>query len=73
MFEKIRSLLANEIGVEEQEITMSSNLIVDLGIESMDLYCIFEMLEEEFGIKIPEEGQIGTVKDLVDVVSKLTV
>lgn len=70
MFEKVRQLLATEIGIDEQEITLESDLFQELGVESMDLYCIIERLEEEFSIKIPESSEIKTVEDIVKLVIK---
>jgi acyl carrier protein len=68
MFEKVRQILASEIEIAEQEITLESDLFQDLGVESMDLYCIMERLEEEFNIKISESSDIKTVKDIVETV-----
>lgn len=72
MFEKVRQVLAKEIGIEEQEITLDSNLNMDLGIGSMDLYCLMESLESELQIKIPEDNTIITVEDIVNVVNNQT-
>lgn len=71
MFERVRKVLAKEIGFKEDEITIESNLIQDLGIESMDLYSLLDSLEEEFQAKIPEVDGIETVGDIVNIVSKL--
>ncbi len=71
MFEEVREVLAKEIGIETQEISLESNLIHDLGIESMDFYCILESMEEKFSVKIPEDKRIVTVKDMVEVLEEL--
>lgn len=68
MLEKVKKILSNEVGIDEQEITIKSDLIYDLGIQSMDLYCIFEAVEEEFQIKIPQDTKVITVEDIINVV-----
>lgn len=71
MYEKIKRIFVEEIGIKEDEITLESDMVHDLGIESMDLYCILEEIEDEFHIKISDASNINTVGDIVDVVTSL--
>lgn len=67
MFEKIRDLIVEEIGVEEDQVKMESSFKEDLNIDSLDLFEMVMTLEEEFDIEIPSEDLEGlnTVEDLI--------
>lgn len=58
---------------EEEEITVDSEIMEDLGISSMDVLYLIASMEEEFGTKIPEKAirKIVSVGDMVDVISDL--
>ena len=62
MFEKVRDMLAEALNISAEKITMDSNVIEDLGADSLDMVELLSRLEDEEGITIPEEdldGQIG--------------
>lgn len=67
MLEKIKALVAENLGVEESKITEISSFKEDLGADSLDLFEMVMGLEEEFEIEIPTEDleQIVTVGDVV--------
>ena len=67
MFEKIRSIIASELMVEESEITLESSIKDDLGADSLALVDLVMALEEEFGLEIPDES-LESVKTVADVV-----
>ena len=69
-YEKIRNILISKLG--NKEINEESNIILDLGADSLDLVEIFLLLEKEFGIKIEKEQRRGMreVKDLMNMVNK---
>ena len=69
-YEKIRNILISKLG--NKEINEESNIILDLGADSLDLVEIFLLLEKEFGIKIEKEQRRGIreVKDLMNMVNK---
>lgn len=69
-YEKIRNILISKLG--NREISEESNIILDLGADSLDLVEIFLLLEKEFGIKIEKEQRRGIreVKDLMNMVNK---
>jgi len=69
-FEKIKSLLAEQLGVDEDEITMNSSLMDDLGADSLDLVELVMAMEEEFDVEIPDEEaeKIVTVGDAVNFI-----
>ena len=70
MLEKIKSMAAENLGVEENTITEASSFKEDLGADSLDLFELVMALEEEFGVEIPTEDleQITTVGDVIKYV-----
>lgn len=70
VFEKVKSIIADQLGVEESEIKMESSFIDDLGADSLDIVELIMALEEEFDIEIPDEDaeKIATVGDVVDYI-----
>jgi acyl carrier protein len=67
MFEKIKELIVEEIGVEEDQVTLEASFKEDLEVDSLDLFEMVMTLEDEFDVEIPSEDleQINTVGDLV--------
>ncbi len=55
MLEKMKSIIAEQLDVQESEVTMESNFKDDLGADSLDLFELVMALEEEFGVEIPAE------------------
>lgn len=55
MLEKIKELLADELGIEAEEITEATSFKDDLGADSLDLFELVTNLEEEYDIEIPAE------------------
>ncbi len=70
MFEKVKKIIVEQLGVEEDDITMESSFIDDLGADSLDIVELIMALEEEFDIEIPdsEAEKITTVGDAVDFI-----
>ena len=66
MLEKIKALLAEELGVNEDEITETTSFKEDLGADSLDLFEMVMALEEEFEVEIPTEDleNIRTIGDV---------
>ncbi|HHT66016.1 MAG: acyl carrier protein [Caldicoprobacterales bacterium] len=70
MFEKIRDIVAEQLGVESSEITMESSFVDDLGADSLDIVELIMALEEEFNMEIPDEEaeKISKVGDVVEYI-----
>ena len=66
-FERVKSIVAEQLGADEKNITMDSSFIDDLGADSLDLVELVMAMEDEFGIEIPDEDAEGihTVSDAV--------
>lgn len=73
MFEKIREIVAEKVGVEEAEITMETSFSDDLDADSITLFELVMALEDEFNIEIDDESieQIKTVGDIVNYLEEI--
>jgi acyl carrier protein len=70
--EKVKTLIVDQLGVEETEVTADAKFIDDLGADSLDTVELVMALEEEFGIEIPDEDaeKITTVKDATTYIAE---
>jgi acyl carrier protein len=67
VFEKVRSILVGQLGIDEEKITMEASIVDDLGADSLDVVDLIMSLEEEFDVEIPDEDveNMKTVGDIV--------
>ena len=67
-FEKVKKVIAEVLNIEEDEISMNTTFVDDLGADSLDIFQIIMGLEEEFDVEIPtdEAESIVTVGDVVE-------
>jgi len=74
IFEKVREIIVDQLGVEEEEVAIESSFIDDLGADSLDIVELIMALEEEFDLEIPDEEaeKITTVSDVVEYIKKNT-
>ncbi len=72
MFEEIRAIVAANLGVEEEGITVQTSFKEDLNADSLDLFEMVMALEESFGIEIPSEDleELKTVADVMEYIEK---
>jgi acyl carrier protein len=68
--EKVKEIIASQLGVEIEEVTPEASFIDDLGADSLDTVELVMALEEEFGIEIPDEDaeKITTVNDAISYI-----
>ena len=78
IFERVKEIVVEQLGVEEQEVVPSASFVDDLGADSLDLVELIMALEEEFSnpsqkVEIPDEDaeKIITVQDAVDYIKDL--
>ena len=71
-FETVRNTLAEQFEIDPSEITMDTNLIDDIGADSLDVVELIMSLEDNYGITISDEDATGikTVGDVVNLLSK---
>jgi len=70
IFQELKNILKDTVTVEEEEITMESDLVNDLNLDSFDLVDLALSVEQVFGFEFSDEQlqQIKTVKDVVDII-----
>jgi len=75
VFDRVKKIVVEQLGVEEAEVVPSANFVDDLGADSLDLVELVMSLEEEFSqggqkVEIPDEDaeKILTVQDAVDYI-----
>ncbi len=72
IFEKLKDIIAEQLSVEADEVTLEANIQDDLGADSLDIVDLITTIEDEFDISIPDEAveEIKTVGDIVNYVEK---
>ncbi|MGE5654996.1 MAG: acyl carrier protein [Bacillota bacterium] len=72
IFEKVKAIVVQQLGVEEEKVTMEAAFKADLGADSLDLVELVMALEEEYGLEIPDEDaeKIVTVTDAVEYIKR---
>lgn len=72
MFEKVCKMLADQLGIAADTINPESEVIKDLGADSLDVVELMMAIEEEYGITLPdgEVENVKTVQDIVDMLNK---
>lgn len=67
IFDKVREIIANELSIDADEITMDSRLVDDLNADSLDVVELIMDFEDEFNMEIPDEElpKVRTVGDIV--------
>ena len=78
VYERLKKIIVEQLAVKEEEITLSSSFVDDLGADSLDLVEIMMAIEEEFStpslkIAIPDEAaeKIVTIEDAIDCLKNL--
>lgn len=73
-FEKVKSLLAEQLGIEESSISANSKIIDDLKADSLDVVELLMTLEDECNISVSEEeaSKLTTVGDIVKMIDSNT-
>jgi acyl carrier protein len=69
--QKVKGIIAEQLGVAEDEIKTTSSFIEDLGADSLDIVELVMAMEEEFEVEIPDEEaeNIKTVQDAINFIN----
>ncbi len=67
VFEKVKSIIVDQLDVEEEKVTPDANIQEDLGADSLDIVDLVMSFEEEFDIEIPDD-QVENIKTVGDIV-----
>lgn len=72
LFDKVKSIIVEQLGVEAEDVKMESSFVDDLGADSLDIVELVMALEEEFDIEIPDEDaeKIRTVGEAVKYIQE---
>ena len=75
IYNKLVLIMAENLGVSEQEITTDTSFKDDLAVDSLDLYQLVMALEEEFNVDIPEDrlNEVEVVEDVLRLLKELGV
>ena len=68
VFEKLRTILSHQFDVEKDTITPETNIMEDLGADSLDVVDMLMSLEDEFDVEIPDE-EIEKMRTVAEVVA----
>ncbi|AEG59998.1 acyl carrier protein [Desulforamulus ruminis] len=70
--DKVKSIIVDQLGVDESDVTIDASFVDDLGADSLDIVELVMALEEEFGLEIPDEEaeKIRTVGDAVKFIQE---
>ena len=73
IFEKVQEARAKQFEIDPETITLDTNLIDDIGADSLDVVELIMSLEDEFGIAISDDDavQLATVRGIVEYLEKL--
>jgi acyl carrier protein len=69
-FERVKKIIIEQLGVEDNEVTPEASITEDLGADSLDQVELVMAFETEFGIDIPDE-EAEKIKTVGDAVSKI--
>ena len=72
VFEKVKGIIVEQLGVADTAVTLEASFIDDLGADSLDIVELVMALEEEFDIEIPnaDAEKVVTVGDVVDYIKE---
>ena len=70
IFEKVKTVIVEQLGIDEASVRMDSSFLDDLGADSLDTVELIMAFEEEFDVEIPDEDaqKIKTVKDVIEYI-----
>ena len=70
--DRVKKIVVEHLGVEEDKVTPDASFIDDLGADSLDIVELVMAFEEEFGVEIPDDAaeKISTVKDAIDYIEQ---
>ncbi len=72
IIEKVKELLAEQLGIDAKTIADDANILEDLGADSLDIIEMLMTLEDEYGVTIPDDqiNQVKTVRQVAELIEK---
>lgn len=73
IFDKVKAIIADQLGIDENTIEMDSSIVEDLGADSIDAIDLILSIQEEFDVEIPDEAVEGikTISDIVKYIEDI--
>ena len=71
VFEKIKEIVVDQLGVNEEDVKLETNFMEDLGADSLDLFQVVMDLEDAFNVKVENIENIKTVGDAVKYIESV--
>lgn len=68
VFDKVKELIIDQLGAEEDAVTAEANIQEDLGADSLDIVDLIQTIEDEYDLTIPDEA-VESIKTVGDIVS----
>ena len=72
IFEKIKEIVVDQLGVNDEDVKLETNFIEDLGADSLDLFQVIMEIEDAFNVKVEDVENIKTVADAVSFIESAT-
>lgn len=69
IFDQIKKMIVEQLDVDADKITMTTNFTEDLALDSLDVFEVIDKIEDEYDIEIETGDALATVGDLVDYVA----
>lgn len=73
IFEKIKEIIVDQLGINEEDIKLETRFIEDLEADSLDLFQVIMELEDAFDVKVEDVENIKTVSDAINFIETATV
>ena len=72
IFSKVVDVLVEQLGVEKENVKKDSEIMTDLGADSLDVVDVVQVLEEEFNVKVPNTDieKLKTVEDITNYIAE---
>lgn len=72
VFDRVKEIIVDQLGVDEEEVTLQASFVDDLGADSLDIVELIMAFEEEFDLEIPDEDaeKIASVGDAVGYIKE---
>lgn len=72
IFERIKEIIVDQLGVNDEDVKLETNFVEDLDADSLDLFQVIMEIEDAFNVKVEDVENIKTVADVVSFIESAT-
>ena len=72
IFEKIKEIVVDQLGVNDEDVKLETNFVEDLDADSLDLFQVIMEIEDAFNVRVEDVENIKTVADAVSFIESVT-